>query len=93
MTARADRIASAQLTAGEFVDWRHRARCRDCDPELFFPVGTTAPAETQAAKAIAVCNLCPVQATCRNYAIAARTRYGLSFVGVWGGFWFQETTR
>ena len=42
------------------MDWRHRALCRDEDPELFFPIGTTGPALVQIEQAKAVCQRCPV---------------------------------
>ena len=42
------------------MDWRHRAACRDEDPELFFPIGNTGPALLQIEEAKAVCRRCAV---------------------------------
>jgi hypothetical protein len=53
-------------------DWRHRALCRDTDPELYFPTaveGSAAYAE-QAEAALAVCRACPVLEQCRGFALA-----------------------
>ena len=62
------------------MDWRHRARCRDVDPELFFPVGTTGPAEAQVQSAKAICALCPVREECLQWALDTAQD-----AGVWGG--------
>ena len=51
------------------MDWRHKAICRDEDPELFFPVGTSGPAIAQIADAKLVCNRCPVTAECLSWAL------------------------
>jgi WhiB family redox-sensing transcriptional regulator len=61
-------------------DWRTRPACRDEDPELFFPVGTSGPALRQVDDAKAVCGRCPVRAECLEWAMATRQS-----VGVWGG--------
>lgn len=61
-------------------DWRDRAACRDTDPDLFFPVGSTGPAVDQIAAAKAVCNQCTVQQTCLEFAMATNQESG-----VWGG--------
>lgn len=51
------------------MDWRHRAICRDEDPELFHPVGTSGPALLQLAEAKRVCRRCPVTEACRDFAL------------------------
>ena len=62
------------------MDWRHRALCRDEDPELFFPIGTTGPALVQIEQAKAVCRRCPVV----EAAWTGRLSSGQDS-GVWGG--------
>jgi WhiB family redox-sensing transcriptional regulator len=51
------------------MDWRHRAICRDEDPELFFPIGNTGPALLQIEQAKAVCRRCPVVSQCLAWAL------------------------
>ena len=62
------------------MDWRHRAICRDEDPELFFPVGTSGPALLQIAEAKTVCRRCPVVSECLTWALESGQADG-----VWGG--------
>jgi WhiB family redox-sensing transcriptional regulator len=61
-------------------DWRAHAACRDTDPDLFFPVGTTGPALDQIAAAKAVCRVCDAQPGCLEFALATNQESG-----VWGG--------
>jgi len=67
------------------MDWLHRARCKDEDPELFFPIGTTGPAAAQIAAAKRICLKCPVQAECLGWAMATGQDSG-----VWGGLSEEE---
>ena len=61
-------------------DWRLQAACRDTDPDLFFPVGTTGPALEQIDAAKAVCRTCDSQAACLEFALATNQESG-----IWGG--------
>jgi WhiB family redox-sensing transcriptional regulator len=61
-------------------DWRDEAACRDTDPDLFFPVGTTGPAIEQIDFAKAVCDACEAQTACLEFALATNQESG-----IWGG--------
>ncbi len=61
-------------------DWRERASCRDTDPDLFFPVGTTGLALEQIAAAKAVCHECAARQACLEFALATNQESG-----IWGG--------
>jgi len=67
------------------VDWVHRARCKDEDPELFFPVGTTGPAAVQIEQAKTICRRCDVRAECLEWAMATGQD-----AGIWGGLSEEE---
>jgi WhiB family redox-sensing transcriptional regulator len=64
----------------EHDEWRDHASCRDTNPDLFFPVGTTGPAIEQIEQAKAVCRACPVQSPCLEFAMVTNQDSG-----VWGG--------
>lgn len=61
-------------------NWRHDALCRNEDPEIWFPVGTSGPALLQVAEAKAICARCPVREQCLNWALVTG-----QVDGVWGG--------
>ncbi|MEU9090601.1 WhiB family transcriptional regulator [Streptomyces sp. NPDC087901] len=61
-------------------NWRTLAACRDEDPDLFFPIGSTGPAVVQTEDAKAVCRGCPVREECLRWALDNGQD-----AGVWGG--------
>ncbi|MEU4261779.1 WhiB family transcriptional regulator [Streptomyces sp. NPDC025273] len=61
-------------------NWRMLAACRDEDPDLFFPIGSTGPALVQTEDAKAVCAACPVRDQCLEWALENGQDSG-----VWGG--------
>ena len=60
--------------------WRAASACRDTDPDLFFPVGTTGTALEQIKAAKAICKECTVRAECLEYALVNNQESG-----IWGG--------
>ena len=67
------------------MDWRTDSACKDEDPELFFPVGTTGPAVDQMNAAKLVCGRCQVRDECLEFALATNQD-----AGVWGGMTEDE---
>jgi WhiB family redox-sensing transcriptional regulator len=74
------RIERTFKNVDERMDWLASARCLDEDPELFFPVGSAAPATEQEERAKAICRRCPVIETCLEWSLATAQD-----AGVWGG--------
>jgi WhiB family redox-sensing transcriptional regulator len=73
-------LATSAALAAADLGWRRRAACRDTDPDLFFPVGTTGAALVQIDQAKAVCEICHVKAECLQFALATNQDSG-----IWGG--------
>jgi WhiB family transcriptional regulator, redox-sensing transcriptional regulator len=71
---------SASITEVSLANWRDVAACRDTDPDLFFPVGTTGPAVDQISAAKIVCEACPAKQPCLEFALISNQDSG-----VWGG--------
>jgi WhiB family redox-sensing transcriptional regulator len=67
------------------MEWLRRAACVGEDPELFFPVGTSGPAQEEIAAAKRICARCPVAGPCLAWALATGQTSG-----VWGGTGEEE---
>jgi len=65
------------------TDWMSQGKCRDMDPDVFFPSDGVG---VQAAQR--VCLVCPVKAPCLEYALAHHIHEG-----VWGGTSERERRR
>lgn len=77
--------AGFEPTRSSDSDWRHRAACRDEDPELFYPVSENGPGALQVEDAKAVCFRCSAQGECLAWALGN----GQDF-GVWGAMSAEE---
>ena len=79
-------ILASSITLGAAeTDWRDDALCRETDPELFFPVGTTGNALVQIDNAKEVCGECPSARGCLDFALDTNQDSG-----IWGGLTEEE---
>lgn len=79
-------ILASSITLGAAdADWRDGALCRDTDPELFFPIGTTGNALVQIDNAKVVCDECPSMSGCLDFALETNQDSG-----IWGGLTEEE---
>jgi hypothetical protein len=60
--------------------WMKYGRCRETDPDLFFPEGRGGAVTTALKQAKKVCGTCPVRALCLDWAVTTGQT-----AGVWGG--------
>lgn len=63
-------------------DWRHRAKCKDKDPDAWFPLGDDHGNESAAYLRLAeeaktVCRACPVVSECLAWAVESGQGYGV----------------
>jgi len=81
-------IWSRPIANWDIESWRDRAACRDTDPELFFPAGSTGDAIDHIEAAKAVCRGCPVREHCLEFAFETNQESG-----IWGGSSEDERRR
>jgi WhiB family redox-sensing transcriptional regulator len=73
---------------GTATNWRSAGACLSADPDLFFPISSTGPAERQIARAKMICAGCSVQRECLEFALSHNQIYG-----IWGGTTAEDRQR
>jgi WhiB family transcriptional regulator, redox-sensing transcriptional regulator len=62
------------------LSWRQHRACADLDTNMFFPIGLTTAALEQTTLAKSICQSCPVNNQCLEFALRTLQDYG-----IWGG--------
>lgn len=73
-------LATSLALGSADYTWRIEALCKDTDPELFFPIGSTGQALQQISRAKIVCDECGVKRECLEFALDTNQD-----CGIWGG--------
>jgi WhiB family redox-sensing transcriptional regulator len=73
---------------GTATNWRSAGACLSTDPDLFFPISSTGPAERQIARAKEICAGCGVRRECLEFALSHDQTYG-----IWGGTTAEDRQR
>ena len=62
------------------IDWRAQAKCRDHDPELWFPKSSKNGGDrrTLSLSALDICRTCPVRQQCLDWAIATGEKWAIA---------------
>jgi WhiB family redox-sensing transcriptional regulator len=79
-------LAPPRLPAKE--NWRGRAACLNCPPDLFFPGDRSQIAEERSDEAKQVCRSCRVSDECLAFALETNQGFG-----IWGGTDPQDRAR
>ena len=74
-----------RLFAEDTRPWRSIAACRQAEPDLFFPISSSAMNVGQVAAAKEICSGCLVRRECLDFAVQTRQLHG-----VWGGMTEEE---
>lgn len=81
-------IAKGNQVTIDISHWQEQSACRQADPEMFFPIGSTGSALDRIHIAKMLCESCKVTETCLNYALETNQE-----AGVWGGYAEDERRR
>lgn len=73
----------SEFATALLADWKARAACAGYANTYFFPTTETSP--DIVARARAICDTCPVQAECLEYAFETN-----QISGIWGGTTEEE---
>jgi WhiB family transcriptional regulator, redox-sensing transcriptional regulator len=70
------------------MNWRSSGACLSADPDLFFPISGSGPAQRQITQAKMICARCAVRRECLEFALTHDQNHG-----IWGGTTAEERQR